>query len=41
MRIFAFTMFVLFLGAGPASAWEEYIYLDQVWRSNFPPSPKK
>jgi hypothetical protein len=29
MRIPAFIMFALFLAAGPASAWEEYKYLDQ------------
>ena len=29
MRIFAFIMFALCFGAGPASAWNEYIYPDQ------------
>ena len=29
MRIFAFVVFALFLGASPASAWREYLYLDQ------------
>jgi len=40
MRIFAFIMFALFLGAGPAAAWEEYIYLDQGVAIQFPVKPQ-
>src|SRR5258708_12968163 len=40
MRIFAFIMFALFLGAGPASAWDEYIYLDQGVAIQFPARPQ-
>ena len=40
MRIFAFIMFALFLGAGPASAWEEYVYLDQGVAISFPAKPQ-
>jgi hypothetical protein len=40
MRILAFLMFALFLGAGPASAWEEYIYLDQGVAIQFPAKPQ-
>ena len=40
MRIFDFIMFALFLGAGPASAWEEYIYLDQGVAIQFPAKPQ-
>lgn len=40
MRIFAFIMFALFLGAGPASAWDEYIYLDQGVAIQFPAKPQ-
>ncbi len=40
MRIFAFIVFALFLGAGPASAWEEYIYLDQGVAIQFPAKPQ-
>jgi hypothetical protein len=40
MRIFAFTMFALFLGAGPASTWEEYIYLDHGVAIQFPAKPQ-
>jgi hypothetical protein len=40
MRIFVFIMFALFLGAGPASAWDEYIYLDQGVAIQFPTKPQ-
>jgi hypothetical protein len=40
MRILAFLMFALFLGAGPASAWEEYVYLDQGVAIQFPAKPQ-
>src|SRR5437899_7815524 len=40
MRIFAFIVFALFLGAGPASAWEEYTYLDQGVAIQFPAKPQ-
>jgi len=40
MRIFAFIMFALFLGAGPASAWEEYNYPDQGVAISFPAKPQ-
>src|SRR6202163_1515481 len=40
MRILAVIMFALFLGAGPASAWEEYIYLDQGVAIQFPAKPQ-
>src|SRR6202165_2271505 len=40
MRILAFLMFALFLGAGPASAWDEYIYLDQGVAIQFPAKPQ-
>src|SRR5436305_15210628 len=40
MRIFAFVIFALFLGAGPASAWEEYTYLDQGVAIQFPAKPQ-
>ncbi len=39
MRI-AFIMFALVLGAGPASAWEEYSYLDQGVAIQFPARPQ-
>src|SRR5262245_39771061 len=39
MRILAFIILALFLGAGPASAWEEYIYLDQGVAIQFPAKP--
>src|ERR1700681_1260146 len=39
MRILAVIMFALFLGAGPASAWNEYIYLDQGVAIQFPAKP--
>ena len=40
MRIFAFIMLALFLVAGPASAWEEYMYLDQGVAIQFPAKPQ-
>ena len=40
MRIFAFIVFALFLGAGPAAAWEEYNYLDQGVAIQFPVKPQ-
>jgi len=40
MRIFVFIMFALFLGAGPVSAWDEYIYLDQGVAIQFPTKPQ-
>jgi len=40
MRIFALVVFALFLGANPASAWREYLYLDQGVAIQFPAAPK-
>jgi hypothetical protein len=40
MRIFAFIVFALFLGAGPAVAWEEYNYPDQGVAIQFPVKPQ-
>ena len=40
MRIFAFMVFALLLAAGPASAWEEYKYLDQGVAIQFPAKPQ-
>jgi hypothetical protein len=40
MRILAFIMFALLLGGGPASAWEEYKYLDQGVAIQFPARPQ-
>jgi hypothetical protein len=40
MRILAFVMFALSLGAGPAAAWTEYIYLDQGVAIQFPAKPQ-
>ena len=40
MRIFAFIMLALFLGSGPASAWQEYVYLDQGVAIQFPAKPQ-
>jgi hypothetical protein len=39
MRILALIVFALFLGAGPASAWEEYKYPDQEVAIQFPAKP--
>src|SRR5436190_19633697 len=40
MRILGCIMFALFLGAGPASAWEEYNYADQGVAIQFPAKPQ-
>src|SRR5437016_405209 len=40
MRILAFTALALLLGVGPASAWEEYNYLDQGVAIQFPVKPQ-
>ena len=40
MRLLAFVMFALVIGAGPASAWEEHIYLDQGVAIQFPAKPQ-
>jgi hypothetical protein len=40
MRLLAFVIFALFVGAGPASAWEEYKYLDQNVAIQFPAKPQ-
>jgi len=40
MRILAILMFALFLGAAPASAWEEYKDLDQGVAIQFPTKPQ-
>ena len=40
MRILAFIMLALVLGAGPASAWNEYVYLDQGVAIQFPARPQ-
>jgi hypothetical protein len=40
MRILAVIVFALFLGAGPASAWDEYVYLDQGVAIQFPAKPQ-
>jgi hypothetical protein len=40
MRILAFLMLALFLAAGPASAWEEYVYLEQGVAIQFPAKPQ-
>src|SRR5437764_1095585 len=40
MRVFAFVMLALLLGIGPASAWEEYTYLDQGVAIQFPAKPE-
>ena len=40
MRIFAFVVLALFLGAGTASAWQEYIYLEQGVAIQFPTMPQ-
>ena len=40
MRLFAFIAFALFFGAGPASAWQEYKYLDQGVAIQFPAVPQ-
>ena len=40
MRRVAFILFALVLGAGPAAAWQEYIYLDQGVAIQFPATPQ-
>jgi len=40
MRIFALVTLALVLGAGPASAWQEYVYLDQGVAIQFPVEPE-
>jgi hypothetical protein len=40
MRILALIVFALVLGAGPASAWQEYVYLDQGVAIQFPAKPQ-
>ena len=40
MRTLALIMFALVLGAAPASAWEEYVYLDQGVAIQFPAKPQ-
>jgi hypothetical protein len=40
MRILAFIIFALLLGAGRASAWEEYKYLEQGVAIQFPARPQ-
>jgi hypothetical protein len=40
MRILALVILTLVLGAGPASAWEEYIYLDRGFAIQFPVRPQ-
>jgi hypothetical protein len=40
MRVFAFIVFALLLAVGPASAWEEYKYLDQGVAIQFPVKPQ-
>ncbi len=39
MRLLAFVILLLFSGAGPASAWQEFIYLDQGVAIQFPAKP--
>lgn len=40
MRILAFVLLALVLGAGPAAAWEEYVYLDRGFAIQFPAKPQ-
>jgi hypothetical protein len=40
MRMWAFIVIASFIGAGPASAWEEYKYLDQNVAIQFPAKPQ-
>jgi len=40
MRVLALVILTLVLGAGPASAWEEYIYLDRGVAIQFPVRPQ-
>jgi hypothetical protein len=40
MRAFALVLLALVLGASPAAAWQEYVYLDQGVAIQFPAPPK-
>ena len=40
MRLLAFLTLALCLGAAPASAWQEYVYLDQGVAIQFPVAPQ-
>jgi hypothetical protein len=40
MRILGFILLALLLGAGSASAWQEYVYLDQGVAIQFPANPQ-
>jgi hypothetical protein len=40
MRILGFILFALLLGVGSASAWQEYVYLDQGVAIQFPANPQ-
>jgi hypothetical protein len=40
MRVFAFVILTFVLGASPASAWQEYIYLDQGFAIQFMAKPQ-
>ena len=40
MRSLAVIVFALVLGVGPASAWQEYVYLDQGVAIQFPAKPE-
>jgi hypothetical protein len=40
MRLVPVIMFALFLAANPASAWQEYVYLDQGVAIQFPARPQ-
>ena len=40
MRIFAFVILTFVLGVSPASAWQEYIYLDQGFAIQFMAKPQ-
>jgi len=40
MHILAFLVFAFFPGTGPASAWREYVYLDQGVAIQFPAKPQ-
>lgn len=40
MRLFALAIFAIVLGVSPASAWEEYIYLDRGFAIQFPAKPQ-
>ena len=40
MRLLALVMFALVFGVGPASAWDEYVYLNQGVAIQFPAKPQ-